>query len=92
MHYLFQGGILMRRAKAPKVYMQKENPTGIDCLVQFIKEKLPEGKERKAKQEKLVKQQMKELKASDASSKGDKTSFNVRLNGFPLHIIQYVSC
>ena len=32
--------MLLRRAKAPEVYLQKENPEGFNSLVKFVKEKL----------------------------------------------------
>ena len=32
--------MLLRRAKAPEVYLQKENEEGFNTLVKFIKEKL----------------------------------------------------
>ena len=32
--------MLLRRAKAPEVYLQKENPEGFNSLVKFVKDKL----------------------------------------------------
>ena len=38
--FILQVAMLLRRAKAPEVYLQKENEEGFNALVKFVKEQL----------------------------------------------------
>ncbi|XP_059158979.1 uncharacterized protein LOC131942991 [Physella acuta] len=92
-------GILMQRSKAAKVYMQQENPTALDTLVHYIKERMPSHSDQilaqKEIQTKMKNVQEQEKTKVENKKAIDNTSiqeeYELVQRKFMRHIISYVS-
>ena len=81
--------MLLRRAKAPEVYLQKENPEGFNSLVKFVKEKLlsiqlSDGSKKKKEKKSAPK------KEKDKQEKGKQSNIAYQVNNFCIFYIQNI--
>ena len=66
----------MQRARASKVYFQKENPQGFDTLLTFVRERLPTVQEQQQTLEKSKSKKQKPPQQKHTSEKN--VSYQVR--------------
>jgi len=78
-----QVGMLLRRAKASEVYMQKENPEAIPVLIKHIKEALKTAK-LQGKKPDIKKEKQKQESVSTASKGNSQIAYQVSVNFGPV--------
>ena len=81
--------MLLRRARAPEVYLQKENPEGFNSLVKFVKEKLlsiqlSDGSKKKKEKKSAPK------KGKDKQESGKQSNIAYQVNNFCIFYIQNI--
>ena len=75
--------MLLRRAKASEVYMQKENPEAIPVLIKHIKEALKTAK-LQGKKPDIKKEKQKQESVSTASKGNSQIAYQVSVNFGPV--------
>ncbi|XP_071087235.1 uncharacterized protein [Haliotis cracherodii] len=89
---LSEVGILAQRAKASKVYFQKENPTSLETLLEYVKERLPlKGDSLLRKEE--VKKEMSQIQkqACKQTNVVFQEEYELTQRRFMRHIISFIT-